>query len=68
MELNFKVSGMMCEGCEKRLKNALFTIDGVENVLADHKTGLVNVTLNKKIEEKVFEEKIEDLGFEVVKG
>ena len=30
-KLEIKVKGMMCEGCENRIKNALFTIDGVES-------------------------------------
>ena len=29
-EIEIKVKGMMCEGCENRIKNALSTINGVE--------------------------------------
>lgn len=66
-ELEIKVKGMVCEGCENRVKNALSTIDGVDNVEANHKTGIVIVKLNKEIEKSIFEEKIDDLGFEIVK-
>ena len=66
-ELKIKVKGMVCEGCENRVKNALSTIDGVDNVEANHKTGIVIVKLNKEIEKSIFEEKIDDLGFEIVK-
>ncbi len=66
-ELEIKVKGMVCEGCENRVKNALSTIDGVDNVEANHKTGIVTVKLNKEIEKSIFEEKIDDLGFEIVK-
>ena len=66
-ELKIKVKGMVCEGCENRVKNALSTIDGVDNVEANHKTGIVTVKLNKEIEKSIFEEKIDDLGFESVK-
>ena len=66
-ELEIKVKGMVCEGCENREKNALSTIDGVDNVEANHKTGIVTVKLNKEIEKSIFEEKIDDLGFEIVK-
>ncbi len=66
-ELKIKVKGMVCEGCENRVKNALSTIDGVDNVEANHKTGIVTVKLNKEIEKSIFEEKIDDLGFEIVK-
>ena len=64
-ELIFKVEGMMCGGCENRVKNALETIDGVESVLASHEEGTVKVTLNKEIDENVIKEKIEDIGYEV---
>lgn len=66
-ELEIKVKGMVCEGCENRVKNALSTIDEVDNVEANHKTGIVTVKLNKEIEKSIFEEKIDDLGFEIVK-
>ena len=66
-ELEIKVKGMVCEGCENRVKNALSTIDGVDSVEANHKTGSVIVKLNKEIEKLILEEKIDDLGFEVVK-
>ena len=66
-ELEIKVKGMVCEGCENRVKNALSTIDGVDNVEANHKTGTDTVKLNKEIEKSIFEEKIDDLGFEIVK-
>ncbi len=64
-ELIFNVRGMMCGGCENRVQNALKTIDGVEEVKADHITGTVTVTLNKEIDKSIIEEKIEDIGYEV---
>lgn len=64
-ELKLKVNGMMCEGCENRIKNALSTLEGVEKVEANHKTGEVKVICNKQIEMSVIEEKIDDIGFEV---
>ncbi len=66
-EIIIKVQGMVCNGCENRVQNALKNIDGVENVVADHITGTVTITSNNEISENVLEEKIEDLGFEVVK-
>lgn len=66
-EIIIKVQGMVCNGCENRVQNALKNIDGVENVVADHTTGTVTITSNNEISEDVLEEKIEDLGFEVVK-
>lgn len=66
-EIIIKVQGMVCNGCENRVQNALKNIDGVENVVADHTTGAVTITSNNEISENILEEKIEDLGFEVVK-
>ncbi len=66
-EIKIKVNGMVCEGCENRVKNALSTIDGVESVEASHKTGIVTVMSNKEIERSVIEDKIDDIGFETVK-
>ena len=56
---------MMCNGCENRVQNAIKTIDGVENVIANHTNGTVTVTVNKKIDKSIIKEKIEDIGYEV---
>lgn len=64
-ETVIKVEGMVCGGCENRVQNALKNIDGIENVVADHTTGIVKITSNNEVEESVMKEKIEDIGFEV---
>lgn len=66
-EINLKVNGMVCHGCENRVKNALKNVDGVENVVANHEDGTVKVSTMENVNEKVIEERIEDLGFEIVK-
>ena len=66
-ETRIKVKGMICGGCENRVKNTLSTIDGIEKVEADYKIGIVTVLAKEEIEKSVMEEKIEDLGFEVIK-
>lgn len=66
-ETTIKVNGMMCAGCENRVQNALKTIDGIEEVKADHNTGLVTVTSKEEVSKNSMEEKIEDIGFQVVK-
>lgn len=58
MKVILKVENMMCEGCERRIENAL---EGL--VKADHKKGEVEVLDNKKLEE--IKEKLEELGFNV---
>ena len=47
--IEFKVNGMMCEGCEKRVQNVIKEIDGVIDVKADHKVGIVEINTEKEV-------------------
>ncbi len=67
-ETIIKVEGMVCNGCENRVQNALKNIDGVENVVADHTTGTVRVTSKDEVSENTMKEKIIDIGFEIKEG
>lgn len=64
-EIIIKVKGMVCEGCENRIQNALKNIEGVERVVANHKKGVVTISADEIDIEKL-KEKIEDLGFDVL--
>ncbi len=64
-ETIIKVQGMACEGCEKRIQNALKNMEGIENVVANHKEGTVTVIANETLI-NIIKEKIEDLGFIVL--
>ena len=64
-ELVIKVEGMVCGGCENRVKNALKTLDGVDSVEASHENGIVKVNLDDSVDVNKIKEKIEDIGFEV---
>ncbi len=64
-ELIIKVEGMVCNGCENRVQNALKTIEGVESVVASHINKTVKVTVKNEVTENVIKEKIEDIGFKV---
>lgn len=64
-ETIIKVEGMVCNGCENRVQNALKTIEGVENVIANHTNGTVIITSKNDVTENVMKEKIEDIGFKV---
>ena len=66
-ETIMKVKGMMCGGCENRVKNVLGGIEGVQSVEADHTTGIVKIVSQKEIDRNIITEKIDDLGYEVVK-
>lgn len=64
-ETIIKVKGMMCEGCENRIQNALKTIEGIEEVKANHESGIVKVIAKEEVNETTMKEKIEDISFEV---
>ena len=66
-ETILNVKGMVCGGCENRVKNALGEIEGVESVEASFKTGIVKVTSSENVEKETLEETIDDIGFEVEK-
>ena len=66
-ETNLIVNGMMCGGCENRVKNAIKNIEGVEDVTADHNTGKVIVISDNEVSEEIIKEALEDIGYEVVK-
>lgn len=63
-ETTIKVEGMVCGGCENRVKNALKTLQGVNEVIADHTKGLVIITSTEEVTETDMKAKIEDIGFE----
>lgn len=65
-EINIKTQGMMCGGCENRVKNALKEIEGVADVIADHTTGNVKVTCDEKVTVNSIKETIEDIGYEII--
>lgn len=64
-EIVLKVKGMACGGCENRIQNAIKNMEGIEEVIANHKDGTVTIVA-KEIDINVIKEKIEDLGFDVL--
>ena len=66
-ETIINVKGMVCGGCENRIKNALGDLKDIEKVEANYKTGKVKIFTSENVERKAMEDVIEDIGFEVVK-
>lgn len=60
-----KIDGMVCNGCENRVQNALKDIKGVKKVVANHTNGTVIISSNDEIEKDILKDKIEDIGFKV---
>ncbi len=58
---------MVCNGCENRIQNVLKTIDGIEEVHADYHQEQVTIKTRSQIDKNTIYDKIEDLGFEVIK-
>ena len=56
-EINLKVEGMMCTGCENRIQNAVKNMNGIKSVKADHTTGTVKIEAEDGIEESKIKEK-----------
>lgn len=68
IELNVK--GMVCGGCENRVKNSILEMKEVKEVFANHETGKVMVVLKKDLTNDIKNTiitKIENLDFEVKK-
>lgn len=64
-EIKINVEGMVCRGCEARVVNSVSTLEGVEEVIANHNDGTVLVKANETVNIDEIKERIEDLGFEV---
>ena len=64
-EFELKVTGMMCTGCENRVKKVVKEIKGIESVEADHNTGIVKIKCDTDVNMKEVKEAIEDLDFKV---
>lgn len=56
------VKGMTCNHCKMTVEKNLLEIEGIEQVNADIKTGIVEIK-GKKVDEKVLKEKIEKAGY-----
>ena len=66
-EIFLNVKGMMCEGCENRVKTVIKNIEGVKEVSANHNNGMVYIKANDDISQESIKEAIEDIGYEVEK-
>ena len=65
-EIEITVKGMVCEGCEKRVENALKNRKEIKKVTASHQEGKVTILLKKEIPEETIKQTIQDIGFEVI--
>ena len=64
-KVTMHIEGMMCEHCERAVKNALEALDGVEHAEADHKAGIAFVVLSKDVDEALMKKAVEDEDYKV---
>ena len=56
---------MQCEHCSNAVKKELLTLEEVNNVEVDLKTGRVDLELSKDIDNEVLKKKIEEVGYKI---
>ena len=65
-QLELKVSGMTCTGCEQRIAKALSRLEGVVRSTANHQTCQVRVVFDTtRTSERAVRSTIEQTGYEV---
>ncbi len=64
-EATIKVSGMMCEHCEKRVKDCLEALDGIDIAVPDFRTGEVHITHTNSLDMKAIKKAIKDAGYKL---
>lgn len=57
------IEGMKCEGCVNRVKNVLSAIPGVKSCSVSLEDKKADLVLTMDIDDSVFQDKIEALGF-----
>ncbi len=66
MEKIMKIDGMMCIHCESRVKNSLEGLDGVIEVIPDHKSKTAIIKLSKDIPYETLKATVEEQGYTVL--
>ena len=61
-----KIKGMMCGHCEARVKQALESLDGVEEARPSHEAGTAVVILSAPVDEKLMKQSVEKEGYKVL--
>ncbi len=62
-----KVEGMACDHCAKKIETALKEIKQVKSAKIRLEEKEVEVVLKEEIDNKILEDTIEDLGYQVIK-
>ena len=65
-EKTLKVEGMMCQHCERHVKEALEKIDGVASAASSHENKTAVVQLSKEVPSAEFEKAILEAGYKYI--
>ncbi len=65
MEKTMEITGMMCEHCEKRVKDALEAVDGVTAAQVSHEAGTAVVSMDRDVDDDVLRKAVEEADYEV---
>lgn len=66
-QLNMKVAGMTCEGCEKTIETGLELLDGIASAKASHIDSTVSIQIDDtKVDSANIADKIVELGYVIV--
>ena len=64
-EMLIKVEGMMCEHCEKRVRDCLEALDEIDVAVSDYKSGTVKLTLNSQVDPKKIKKAVTSAGYKM---
>ena len=67
MTKTISIEGMMCEHCERAVKNALEALDGVTLAEVSHKKGSAVVTLEKEVPDAYLKKAVEEEEYSVTR-
>ena len=64
-EMLIKVEGMMCEHCERRVRDCLEALDEIDMAVCDYKSGTVKLTLSGSIDQKKIKKAVTSAGYKM---
>lgn len=65
MEITLKISGMMCEHCEKRVKDTIIANASVLSAEVSHKTGTAVIKAKDDVDVNAIKQAIVSQGYNV---
>ena len=67
-QLELRVNGMTCTGCEQRIERVLAQVDGVVRSTADHRAAQVRIVFDPaRTSAEAVQDRITQAGYEVVR-